>query len=137
VAVRDRADRDQVVVDPSAGSVPLPLVSDLGPIVGAQLLGATSGWAMTAGRLAWTGSGGTSWRTITPTGAAGLDLLTAFFLDRRNGWLVAVDPAARRYRSAWISSCSASPAHPGGRRPPAPRASVRPVRSWAGAPAWT
>jgi photosystem II stability/assembly factor-like uncharacterized protein len=91
VAVRDRADRDQVLVDPSAGSIPLPLVSDLGPIVGAQLLDATTGWALTADRLAWTVDGGTSWRTITPTGAAGLDLLTAFFLDRRSGWLVAAD----------------------------------------------
>jgi photosystem II stability/assembly factor-like uncharacterized protein len=91
VAVRDRADRDQVVVDPSAGSIPLPLVSDLGPIVGAQLLDATTGWALTADRLAWTVDGGGSWRTITPAGAAGLDLLTAFFLDRRTGWLVAAD----------------------------------------------
>jgi photosystem II stability/assembly factor-like uncharacterized protein len=91
VAVRDRADRDQVVVDPSAGSIPLPLVSDLGPIVGAQLLDAATGWAMTADRLAWTDDGGRSWRTITPGGAAGLDLLTAFFLDRRTGWLVAAD----------------------------------------------
>jgi len=91
VAVRDRADRDLVVVDPSAGLIPLPLVSDLGPIVGAQLLDATSGWAMTAERLAWTDAGGASWRTITPTGASGLDLLTAFFLDRRTGWLVAAD----------------------------------------------
>jgi photosystem II stability/assembly factor-like uncharacterized protein len=91
VAVRDRADRDQVVVDPSAGSITLPLVSDLGPIVGAQLLDAGAGWAMTAGRLAWTDDGGRSWRTITPSGAAGLDLLTAFFLDRRTGWLAAAD----------------------------------------------
>lgn len=91
VAVRDRADRDQVVVDPSAGSIPLPLVSDFGPIVGAQLLDANAGWALTADRLAWTDDGGGSWRTITPGGAAGLDLLTAFFLDRRTGWLVAAD----------------------------------------------
>lgn len=91
VAVRDRADRDQVVVDPSAGSIPLPLVSDLGPIVGAQLLDADAGWALTADRLAWTDDGGGSWRTITPGDAAGLDLLTAFFLDRRSGWLVAAD----------------------------------------------
>jgi len=91
VAVRDRADRDQVVVDPSAGSIPLPLVSDLGPIVGAQLLDATTGWALTADRLAWTDDGGRSWREITPGGGAGLDLLTAFFLDRRSGWLVAAD----------------------------------------------
>jgi photosystem II stability/assembly factor-like uncharacterized protein len=91
VAVRDRADRDQVVVDPSAGSIPLPLVSDLGPIVGAQLLDADAGWALTADRLAWTDDGGRNWRTITPGNAAGLDLLTAFFLDRRTGWLVAAD----------------------------------------------
>jgi photosystem II stability/assembly factor-like uncharacterized protein len=89
VAVRDRADRDQVVT--SAGSIPLPLVSDLGPIVGAQLLDADAGWALTADRLAWTDDGGGSWRTITPGDAAGLDLLTAFFLDRRTGWLVAAD----------------------------------------------
>jgi photosystem II stability/assembly factor-like uncharacterized protein len=91
VAVLDRADRDQVVVDPSAGSIPLPLVSDLGPVVGAQLLDADAGWALTADRLAWTDDGGRSWRTITPGGGAGLDLLTAFFLDRRTGWLVAAD----------------------------------------------
>jgi hypothetical protein len=54
VAVRDRGDRDQVAVDPSAGSTPLPLVSDLGPIVGAQLLDATTGCALTGDRLAWT-----------------------------------------------------------------------------------
>jgi photosystem II stability/assembly factor-like uncharacterized protein len=90
VAVRDRADHDQVVT--SAGSIPPPpLVSDLGPIVCAQLLDADAGWALTAGRLAWTDDGGRSWRTITPGGAAGLDLLTAFFLDRRTGWLVAAD----------------------------------------------
>jgi photosystem II stability/assembly factor-like uncharacterized protein len=91
VAVRDRAGRDQVLADPAAGSIPLPLVSDLGPIVGAQLLDATAGWAMTAGRLAWTDDGGRSWRTITPGGAARLDLLTGFFLDRRTGWVVAAD----------------------------------------------
>jgi hypothetical protein len=91
VAVRDRADRERVVVDPSAGSIPLPLVSDLGPIVGAQLLDATAGWALTGDRLAWTDTGGRNWRTITPAGASGLDLLTAFFLDRRSGWLVAAD----------------------------------------------
>lgn len=90
VAVRDRAVRDQVVT--SAGSIPPPpLVSDLGPVVGAQLLDANSGWALTADRLAWTDDSGRSWRTITPGDAAGLDLLTAFFLDRRTGWLVAAD----------------------------------------------
>jgi photosystem II stability/assembly factor-like uncharacterized protein len=90
VTVRDRADRDQVVT--SAGSIPPPpLVSDLGPIVGAQLLDANTGWALTADRLAWTDDGGGSWRTVTPGDAAGLDLLTAFFLDRRSGWLVAAD----------------------------------------------
>ena len=91
LAVRDRVDLDQVAVNPSAGSIPLPLVSDLGPIVGAQLLDATAGWALTAGRLVWTDSGGASWRRITPTEANGLDLLTAFFLDPRTGWLVAAD----------------------------------------------
>ena len=91
VALRDRTDRDEVAVDPSAGSIPLPLVSDLGPIVGAQLLDATAGWALTGDRLAWTDTGGRSWRTITPAGASGLELLTAFFLDRRTGWLVAGD----------------------------------------------
>jgi hypothetical protein len=91
LAVRDRVGLGQVAVNPSAGSIPLPLVSDLGPIVGIQLLDAASGCALTAGRLVWTDSGGASWRTITPTGADGLDLLTAFFLDPRTGWLVAAD----------------------------------------------
>jgi len=91
LAVRDRVGLDQVAVNPSAGSIPLPLASDLGPIVGIQFLDATSGWALTAGRLVWTDSGGASWRTITPTGADGLDLLTAFFLDPRTGWVVAAD----------------------------------------------
>ena len=62
VAVRDRADREQVAVDPSAGSIPLPVVSDLGPIVGVQLLDAAAGWALTGDRLAWTDTGGRSWR---------------------------------------------------------------------------
>jgi photosystem II stability/assembly factor-like uncharacterized protein len=91
LAVRDRVGLDQAAVNLSAGSISLPVVSDLGPIVGIQLLDATSGWALTAGRLAWTDSGGANWRTITPTGADGLDLLTAFFLDPRTGWLVAAD----------------------------------------------
>lgn len=91
LAVRDRVDADRVAVDPSAGSVPLPLVSDLGPIVGAQLLDATSGWALTSSRLVWTDAGGASWRTITPAGAGGLQLLTGFFLDPRTGWLVGAD----------------------------------------------
>jgi photosystem II stability/assembly factor-like uncharacterized protein len=91
LAVRDRLGLDQVAANASAGSLPLPLVSDLGPIVGIQLLDPTSGWALTAGRLVWTDSGGASWRTITPTGADGLDLLTAFFLNPRTGWLVAAD----------------------------------------------
>jgi len=91
LVVRDRAGSDGAAVAPPAGSVPLPLVSDLGPVVGAQLLDATSGWALTASRLAWTDAGGASWRTITPKEAGGLDLLTAFFLDPRTGWLVAAD----------------------------------------------
>jgi hypothetical protein len=91
LAVRGRVGLDQVADNPSAGSIPLPLVSDLGPIVGIQLLDATSGWALTADRLVWTDADGASWRTITPTGADGLDLLTAFFLDARTGWLVAAD----------------------------------------------
>ena len=91
LALRAHVGLDQVAVNPSAGSIPLPLVSDLRPIVGIQLLDATSGWALTAGRLVWTDTGGASWRTITPAGADGLDLLTAFFLDPRTGWLVAAD----------------------------------------------
>jgi photosystem II stability/assembly factor-like uncharacterized protein len=91
LAVRDRVGFDRVAVNPSAGSIPLPLVSDLGPIVGIQFLDATSGWALTAERLVWTDAGGASWRTITPTWANGLDLLTAFFLDPRTGWLVAAN----------------------------------------------
>jgi hypothetical protein len=91
LALRAHVGLDQVAVNPSAGSIPLPLVSDLGPIVGIQLLDATSGWALTAGRLVWTDTGGASWRTITPAGADGLDLLTPFFLDLRTGWLVAAD----------------------------------------------
>jgi photosystem II stability/assembly factor-like uncharacterized protein len=90
VAVRDRVDRREVAVNPSAGSLPLPLVSDLGPIVGAQLLDAGNGWALTSDSLRWRGPE-ERWRTTSPRAAAGMDLLSAFFLDRRAGWLVAAD----------------------------------------------
>jgi photosystem II stability/assembly factor-like uncharacterized protein len=89
VAVRDRVDSGRAPAGPPAGALPLPLVSELGPVVGAQLLDGAIGWALTADRLAWTDSGGSRWRTITPPAAAGRQLLTAFFLDRETGWLVA------------------------------------------------
>jgi photosystem II stability/assembly factor-like uncharacterized protein len=55
----------------------------------AQLVTGSSGWALTRTRLAWTGDGARSWRTITPRKIPAGRLRGAFLLDQRTGWVVA------------------------------------------------
>jgi photosystem II stability/assembly factor-like uncharacterized protein len=67
-----------------------PMVGDAeGTVLAAQLVTPASGWALTTSRLAWTGDGARSWRTITPPPAPADRLRGAFFLDPRTGWVVA------------------------------------------------
>jgi len=60
-----------------------------GTVLWAQLVTPTSGWALTRTRLAWTGDGARSWRTITPRAVPAARVRGAFFLDQRTGWVVA------------------------------------------------
>ena len=67
-----------------------PMVGDAeGTVLAAQLVTPASGWALTTSRLAWTGDGARSWRTITPPPVPAGRLRGAFFLDPRTGWAVA------------------------------------------------
>jgi photosystem II stability/assembly factor-like uncharacterized protein len=71
-----------------------PRVGDADAAVpAAQLVTPDSGWALTTDRLAWTGDGGRSWRTITPGQVPAARVRGAFFLDAQTGWVVA---SARR-----------------------------------------
>jgi photosystem II stability/assembly factor-like uncharacterized protein len=66
------------------------LVGDAeGTVLAAQLVTRDSGWALTTARLAWTGDGARSWRTITPGKVPAGRVRGAFFLDPRTGWVVA------------------------------------------------
>jgi photosystem II stability/assembly factor-like uncharacterized protein len=58
-------------------------------VLAAQLVSRTSGWALTTTRLAWTGDGARTWRTITPRRVPAGRVRGAFFLDPRTGWMVA------------------------------------------------
>ncbi len=65
------------------------------PIVAMQLLTSDVGWAlsMTYGNLLWTRDGGKTWSDITPSAAAfgSHPLVSAFFLNDKQGWAVASD----------------------------------------------
>jgi photosystem II stability/assembly factor-like uncharacterized protein len=60
-----------------------------GAVLAAQLVTQDSGWALTTTRLAWTGDGARTWRTITPAKVPAARVRGAFFLDWRTGWMVA------------------------------------------------
>lgn len=53
-----------------------------------QMTGPTTGWVLTAQRLARTDDAGATWRAITPGGVAATAVLAVFFLDVSRGWLV-------------------------------------------------
>jgi photosystem II stability/assembly factor-like uncharacterized protein len=61
----------------------------VGQLRAAQLVTASSGWALSPHGLSRTDDGGTTWTDITPAGALASGVRGAFFLDAAHGWAVA------------------------------------------------
>jgi hypothetical protein len=64
---------------------PLPEIRDM------QLLSTDLGWSIRGHRFLWTADGGLTWKDITPRADASASLLSGFFLDERQGWLLFQD----------------------------------------------
>lgn len=63
--------------------------STMQPLQSMQLLSADTGWVLQGEHLLWTEDSGSSWRDISPVKSGGeIEMLTAAFLDTKQGWLV-------------------------------------------------
>jgi len=77
---------------PSLAAKPLPS-GDRGQVSRLRLVTSDQGWLLTDRYLLSTNDGGTTWLDITPPRVAGSKRLRgAFFLDPRQGWLMAATP---------------------------------------------